>query len=94
MVESRDVTIAKFKTETVLGLAITVTGTSTMGYSDRPPGGVILLDLERDGGQAELTLDELEWGKDHAVLGYTLRVLNAPEERPRLVQLRVTAPER
>jgi hypothetical protein len=75
---------------TALGLKVTFTGAGPMTYSDGgPPAGGMTLDLESSGQRQTVMLPERRWGEPIEALGYTYRVLNAPEPNPMTLRIEV-----
>ena len=76
---------------TALGLKITFNGGVTVNYgSGRPPAGSVVLLLEHGGQEDTVTWMESDWGEPHQAFGYTYRVLNPPELKPRAVRVEVS----
>lgn len=75
---------------TAHGLKVTFTGGSTVNYgSGRPPAGSIILLLEHEGQEESVAWLDNDWGDPHQAFGFTYRVLNPPELKPRHVRVEV-----
>jgi hypothetical protein len=75
---------------TALGLTITFNGPVPVYHSDgKPPAGAIMLLLEHGGAQDTVAWLETDWGDPHQAFGYTYRVLNPPELKPRAIRVEV-----
>ena len=75
---------------TALGLQITFNGGTPVHYGEgKPPAGSVVLILEHGGEQETAVWMESDWGDPHQAFGYTYRVLNPPELKPRAVRVEV-----
>lgn len=75
---------------TALGLTITFNGSTPVHYGEgKPPAGSIVLVLAHGGEEDTVAWMESDWGEPHQAFGYTYRVLNPPELRPRAVRIEV-----
>ena len=75
---------------TALGLTITFNGGAPVHYGgDKPPAGSVVLVLEHGGEQQTAVWLQSDWGEPHQAFGYTYRVLNPPDLRPRAVRVEV-----
>jgi hypothetical protein len=77
-------------TGSALGLTITFNGGTTVNYGEgKPPAGSVVLLLEHDSKQESVVWMQSDWGDPHQAFGYTYRVLNPPELKPRSVRVEV-----
>ena len=75
---------------TALGLTITFNGPVPVHYGEaRPPAGSVVLLLEHGGEQDTVTWLESDWGDPHQAFGYSYRVLNPPELKPKAIRVEV-----
>lgn len=75
---------------TALGLKVTFNGGAPVHYGGgKPPAGSVVLVLEHDGAEETVAWLESDWGEPHQAFGYTYRVLNPPEQKPRSVRVEV-----
>jgi hypothetical protein len=73
-----------------LGLKVTFNGGTTVNYSGgKPPAGSVTLILEHAGQDETVVWLDSDWGEPHEQFGYTYRVLNPPELKPRSVRVEV-----
>ena len=77
-------------TGSVLGLTITFSGGAPVYYGDsKPPAGSVTLNLAHDGQSNDVVWMQSDWGDPHEAFGFTYRVLNAPELKPRSIRIEV-----
>jgi hypothetical protein len=75
---------------TALGLTITFSGGTPVYYGEaKPPAGSVTLTLEHEGQSDTVAWLQSDWGDPHEAFGYTYRVLNAPELKPRTLRVEV-----
>ncbi|HEX4417526.1 MAG TPA: hypothetical protein VH165_06485 [Kofleriaceae bacterium] len=75
---------------TAWGLKITFNGGAPVHYGEgKPPAGSVVLILEHDGQTETAAWLQSDWGDPHQAFGYTYRVLNPPELKPRAVRVEV-----
>jgi hypothetical protein len=75
---------------TALGLKVTFNGGTTVTYGPgKPPAGSVTLVLAHGDEEDTVAWMESDWGDPHEAFGYTYRVLNAPELKPRAVRVEV-----
>ncbi|MEO7734157.1 MAG: hypothetical protein ABIY55_24555 [Kofleriaceae bacterium] len=75
---------------TALGLTITFTGGTPVYYGEsKPPAGSVTLTLEHEGQRDTVAWLQSDWGDAHEAFGYSYRVLNAAELKPRSVRVEV-----
>lgn len=73
-----------------LGLTVTFQGATPVHYGgDKPPAGSVILGFAHGGAEDSAVWLDHDWGDAHAALGYTYRVLNAPELKPRTIRVEV-----
>ena len=73
-----------------LGLKITFNGGVPVHYGEgKPPKGSVVLVLEHGGKEDSVVWMEDDWSEPHQAFGYTYRVLNPPELKPRSVRIEV-----
>jgi len=73
-----------------LGLKITFNGGVPVHYGEgKPPKGSVVLILEHGGKEDSVVWMEDDWSEPHQAFGYTYRVLNPPELKPRSVRIEV-----
>lgn len=75
---------------TALGLKVTFNGAAPVNYGGgKPAKGSVILLLEHGGKQDTVVWMEDDWGEPHEAFGYTYRVLNPPELKPRAIRVEV-----
>jgi hypothetical protein len=75
---------------TALGLKVTFNGGVPVNYGGgKPPAGSVVLVLEHDGQEETVVWMESDWSEPHQLFGYTYRVLNPPELKPRAVRVEI-----
>jgi hypothetical protein len=75
---------------TALGLTITFTGGTPVYYGEgKPPAGSVTLTLAHEGQSDTVAWLQSDWGDPHEAFGYTYRVLNAAELKPRSVRVEI-----
>ena len=75
---------------TALGLKVTFNGGATVQYGEaKPPAGSVILVLEHGDDSDTVVWMQSDWGEPHEAYGYTYRVLNPPELKPRAVRVEV-----
>ena len=75
---------------TALGLTVTFNGSAPVHYGEgKPPAGSVILGLAHGGDEDTAVWLQSDWGDPHDAFGYTYRVLNPPELRPRRVRVEV-----
>lgn len=73
-----------------LGLQITFNGGVPVHYGEgKPAKGSVVLILAHGGAEDSVVWMEDDWGEPHQAFGYTYRVLNPPELKPRSVRIEV-----
>ena len=78
---------------TALGLTVTFNGAAPVHYGDgKPPKGSVVLVLAHDGQEDTVVWMEDDWAEPHQAFGYTYRVLNPPEQKPRSVRVEIRKP--
>lgn len=75
---------------TALGLTVTFNGAAPVNYGEgKPAKGSVILVLAHGGQEDTVVWMEDDWGEPHQAFGYTYRVLNPPELKPRSVRVEV-----
>lgn len=75
---------------TALGLTVTFNGAAPVNYGEgKPPKGSVTLVLAHGGKEDTVVWMEDDWGEPHQAFGYTYRVLDPPELKPRSVRVEV-----
>jgi len=75
---------------TALGLTVTFNGAAPVHYGGgKPPKGSVILVLSHGGQDDTVVWMEDDWGEPHQAFGYTYRVLNPPELKPRSIRVEV-----
>ena len=75
---------------TAHGLKVTFNGGSTVNYgSGKPPAGSVILAFEHEGKQETVVWMQSDWGDPHEIFGFTYRVLNPPDLKPKQVRIEV-----
>jgi len=75
---------------TALGLKVTFNGGVPVHYGgDKPPAGSVVLVFEHGGEEETVVWMQSDWGDLHEWHGYTYRVLNPPELKPRSVRIEI-----
>ena len=75
---------------TALGLTVAFNGAVPVHYGgDKPPRGSVILVLSHGGQDDTVVWMEDDWSEPHQAFGYTYRVLNPPELKPRSVRIEV-----
>ena len=77
-------------TGTAMGLKVTFNGGAQVNYGEgKPPAGSVILVLDHDGQEDTVVWLDSDWGDPHQAFGYTYRVLNPPELKPRAVRVEI-----
>lgn len=88
--ETRVLEIAWGESAEFEGLRVTFNGGSTVNYGGgRPPQGSVILGFEFKGQDDQGVWMQSDWSEPHEVFGFTYRVLNEPELKPRSVRVEV-----
>ena len=75
---------------TALGLTVTFNGAVPVHYGEgKPPKGSVVLILAHGDQEDTVVWMENDWGEPHQSFGYTYRVLNPPELKPRSVRVEI-----
>ena len=75
---------------TALGLTVTFNGAAPVHYGGgKPPTGSVILVLAHGGQDDTVVWMEDDWSEPHQAFGFTYRVLNPPELKPRSVRVEV-----